>query len=215
MKKVFSAFLAIMICVVSFNATSQNSKALEKQLKKEYKIKIKEYNKEGWKVFGSSRTLEVLLLKHYEARDKDDVLEIFATTVSTSQNIGSDKLEMIASTKYAKQAGMKVKGRIVEDMGSNITTEEVEEFEHFYEAYEASIEKEIRGELKLSYALYKQKTIAGKDGYEFRAFYLVDEEAATKARIRAFQNAARESEIAQKYAEKVSDFIQEGFTVNE
>ncbi|MCQ2343391.1 MAG: hypothetical protein MJ002_00510 [Paludibacteraceae bacterium] len=215
MKKVVLALVAIMICAVSFDASAQNNKALEKALKKEYKKKLKEYQKEGWMIYGSSRTLEVALLKHYESLNNEDVREIFATTTSTSQNIGSDKLEMNASTKYAKQAGMRVKGRIVEDMGSVISTEEAEEFEHFYEAYEAAVDKEIRGEIKLSYALYRPTTIAGKKGYEFRAYYIVDEESATKARIRAFQNAARESEVAQKYAEKVSDFIKDGFPVSE
>lgn len=215
MKKVILAVVAIMICAVSFDATSQNNKALEKALKKEYKNKMKEYTKEGWLVFGTSRTLDVVLLKHYDAMNNEGVREIFATTTSTNQNIGSDKLEMNASVRYAQQASKRVKGRIVEDMGSNISPEEAEEFEHFYEAYEASVDKEIRGELKHSYSLYRKTTIAGKPGYEFRAYYLVDEEAATKARIRAFENAARESEVAQKYAEKVSDFIKEGFTVQE
>lgn len=215
MKKVILALVAIMICAVTFDATAQNNKALEKALKKEYKKKMKEYKKEGWQIFGSSRTLEVALLKHYEALNNEDVREVFATTTSTNQNIGSDKLEMNAATKYAKQAGMRVKGRIVEDMGSVITPEEAQEFEHFYEAYEAAVDKEIRGELKLSYSLYRKAKVGDKDGYEFRAYYLVDEESATRARIRAFENAARESEVAQKYAEKVSDFIKEGFPVTE
>ena len=40
---------------------------------------------------------------------------------------------------------------------------------------------------------------------------MINEDAATKARIRAWENAARESEVAQKYAKEVSDFIKEGF----
>ena len=38
----------------------------------------------------------------------------------------------------------------------------------------------------------------------------VDMEAASKARIRAFENAAKESAVAQKYAEQVRAFIKEG-----
>lgn len=33
----------------------------------------------------------------------------------------------------------------------------------------------------------------------------------TRARIRAYENALKESEAAQKYAQKVSDFVREGF----
>ena len=53
----------------------------------------------------------------------------------------------------------------------------------------------------------------GNDQYEMQIYYIVNESAASQARIKAFENAARESEAAQKYAEQVSDFVKEGFKV--
>jgi hypothetical protein len=44
-----------------------------------------------------------------------------------------------------------------------------------------------------------------------QTYFVVNEDAATKARIRAYENALKESEAAQKYAEKVSQFVREGF----
>ena len=44
-----------------------------------------------------------------------------------------------------------------------------------------------------------------------QSFFIVNEDAATKARIRAFENAYKESEAAQKYADKVAKFVREGF----
>jgi hypothetical protein len=44
-----------------------------------------------------------------------------------------------------------------------------------------------------------------------QTFFIVSESAATRARIRAYENAAKESAAAQKYAQKVSDFVKEGF----
>jgi hypothetical protein len=44
-----------------------------------------------------------------------------------------------------------------------------------------------------------------------QSFFIVSESAATRARIRAYENAVKESEAAQKYAQKVSDFVREGF----
>lgn len=38
----------------------------------------------------------------------------------------------------------------------------------------------------------------------------MDEAEASRARIRAFQNAAKESAVAQKYAEQISEFIRSG-----
>lgn len=207
MKKVIFALLTVMICSLSFECNAQNNKALEKAIKKEYKAKMKEYKKGGWKIFGTSRTLEVELLMHYEALTKEGVHEIPANAESSSKNMGRDKLLMNACTYYAREAGQTVKGRIVEDMGSNITPEEAAEFEHFYEAFEAAVEKEIKGELKPSYTVYREVKKGEGTIFEFEAIFLVDEDAATQARIRAFENAARESEMALKYAEKISDFI--------
>ena len=53
----------------------------------------------------------------------------------------------------------------------------------------------------------------GDGTYEMQTFFIIDEEAASQARIRAFEQAMRESAAAQKHAEMVSDFIKEGFEV--
>ena len=42
------------------------NKMLERATNKMYKEKVKEYKREGWKLTGSSKTLEVALLEHYE-----------------------------------------------------------------------------------------------------------------------------------------------------
>ncbi len=198
------------IGVFGVQAAAQ-SKALQKAMKKEYKLKMKEYEKGGWKIFGTSHTLDVALLAHYDNLTKDGVTEVMGTAVSSNKNIGKDKVLMSACVTYAQKIGSNIKGRIVEDMGSVVSTEELAEFEHFYEAYENSIQAEIKGELRNSYSIYRPVEIQGKEAYEFQTYYIVDENEASRARIRAFQNAAKESAVAQKYAEQVSEFINEAF----
>lgn len=211
MKKNLSFLLAFMLFMgVSVNVKAQN-KQLKKAEKKEYKQKMKRYEKEGWTVFGTSRTLEVVLLKHYEKLNEDGIVEVYGTATSGNKNIGKDKLLMSACVSYAQKSGSHIKGRIVEDMGSIVSTEELAEFEHFYAAYENAVEAEIKGELRSSYSIYRPIKVSGKDAYEFETYYIVDEAEASRARIRAFQNAMKESAVAQKYAEKVSDFIGEAF----
>ena len=180
-----------------------------KQQKKEYKQKVKEYTKGGWKIMGSSNTLEMKLLNHYEELEKEGVAEVTGYATSTNKNIGKDKLAMSASTAYAQMIGSNIKGRVVEDMGSNLTTEELNEFEHFYSAYENKLKAEIRGELRPSYTIYRETTIHGKPAFEFETHYLLDEAGASRARIRAFENAAKESAIAQMHADQISKFIEE------
>ena len=87
-----------------------------------------------------------------------------------------------------------------------------QDFSHFYSAYETLVEKEIKGEMKAAFTVYKE--LKG-NGYDFQTYFIIDEDAATNARIRAFENAARESEAAQRYADKVAKFVRDGFKDNE
>lgn len=190
--------------------TNAQNKALEKALKKEYKTKMKEYKKEGWKVFGTSRSLEVALLTHYDklttlGENGYEVVGICARY--KSDNVGHQAAINNACNTYARNAGSAVKGRVVSDMASN-GDDTSSEFDHFYAAYETLVEKEIKGELQESYSIYKT---LGNGEKTMQTYFIVNEDAATKARIRAYENALKESEAAQKYADKVSQFVREGF----
>lgn len=208
MKKVIIFIVALLM--VAPCATVAADKTLEKALKKEYKEKKKEYKKKNWEIFGSSRTLDVALLLHYDKLNNggENVHEVVGVVSSfVSKNIGKQQAINNACVTYAGQAGSHVKGRVVSDAGSVVNVPQ-SEFDKFYAAYERLVEKEIRGEMKESYTIIRDK----KDGtFEMQSFFIIDEDAATQARIRAFENAAKESEMAQKYATQVSDFIKEGF----
>lgn len=215
MKKILLSLLALTLCIAVPNVAEAQNKQLQKELKKEYQKKLKKLKKEGWELFGSSRTIEVALLTHYEKLNDDKVTEVFGTAVSTNKNIGKDKIQMSACNSYAQKCGGNIRGRIVEDMGSKISEEEMAEFETFYAAYENNVSTQIKGELRSSFSLVRPIKINGKDAYEFQTYYIVDEEAASRARIRAFENAAKESAVAQKYAKQVSEFIKEGVSMEE
>lgn len=212
MKKIIALLFALLIAVPVVEA---QNKALEKAIKKEYKAKMKEYKKEGWKIFGTSRSLDVALLKHYEKLNAgDDVIEwVGIASRFESKYVGKSMAENSAVHSYAANAGSRVKGRIVSDMaGDGIDTDA--EFEHFYAAYERLVEKEIKGEMTQSYSIIRKIGVnekTGNDIYEMQVFYTISESAATEARIRAYENAMRESEAAQKYADKISEFVREGF----
>lgn len=198
-----------MTMFIPVTTTAQN-KALEKALKKEYKTKMKEYKKEGWKVFGTSRSLEVVLLTHYDklttlGENGYEVVGICARY--KSDNVGHQAAINNACNTYARNAGSAVKGRVVSDMASN-GDDTSSEFDHFYAAYETLVEKEIKGELQESFSIYKT---LGNGEKTMQTYFIVNEDAATKARIRAYENALKESEAAQKYADKVSQFVREGF----
>lgn len=208
MKKIIMFLMAF--CMVFPCANAQNSKAMQKALKKEYKLKMKEFKKGGWTLYGSTRSLDVALLSHYEklAKEGDNAYELMgACSQFKSKNVGHQTCINNAANTYALQAARTLKGRIVSDMAGN-ADDAAAEFDHFYAAYESLVQKEINGELQESFTVIREN----KDGtFEMQAFFIVSESAATRARIRAYENAAKESEAAQKYAQKVSDFVNKGF----
>lgn len=208
MKKIIMFLMAFSLMMPVVNA--QNSKALTKALKKEYRTKMKEFKKGGWKLYGSTRSLDVALLTHYEklAKEGDETYEIMGNCSQfKSKNVGHQTCVNNAANLYAQQAGRQVKGRIVSDIAGN-ADDVAAEFDHFYAAYESLVQKEINGELQESFSVIKEN----KDGtFEMQTFFVVSESAATRARIRAYENALKESEAAQKYAQKVSDFVRKGF----
>jgi hypothetical protein len=206
MKKIL---LFLFAALLMMPVEAQN-KTLQKALKKEYKTKMKQYKSEGWTLFGSSRSLDVALLKHYEKLEElgeNGHEEVGVASRFKSKNVGHQQAVNNACVTYAQKAGSAVKGRIVSDMaGDGIDTNA--EFDHFYAAYERLVEKEIKGEMTESYSVIRD---LDKGEYEMQSYFIVNEDAASKARIRAMENALRESEAAQKYAQKVSDFVREGF----
>lgn len=210
MKKLIMLLLAFCLALPMTYADNKN-KQLEKALKKEYKEKKKELKKEGWKLFGSSRSLDVALLSHYDklttlSEDGREVVGV-ATNVK-SKNAGHQMAINNACITYGQQAGSQVKGRIVSDLAAN-GTDATGEFDHFYAAYERLVEKEIRGEMEESFTIMREMT---PGIYEFQTFFIVSESAASKARIRAMEDALKESEAAQKHAKTIADFVREGFT---
>ena len=201
--------IIVLACCLLAPLSAQN-RVLEKQLKKEYKTKMKEYDKEGWKLFGSSRSLEVALLTHYDkltALGEDGKELVGIASRFKSKNVGKQMATNSACVTYAQAAGSHVKGRSVSEMaGDGIDAEG--EIDKFYAAYERLVKKEIRGEMKESYAIIRNLS----DGpFEMQVFYIVSEHAASEARIRAFEDAAKESEVARKHAKQVADFVREGF----
>jgi hypothetical protein len=201
--------LVLGLCFLAPTVNAQN-KALEKARKKEYKQKMKMYKEEGWKLFASSRSLDVALLTHYDKLNTmgEDGQEIVGVaTKCKSKNVGRQMALNNACVTYAQQAGSKVKGRVVSDMqGDGVNA--AGEFEKFYAAYERLVDKEIRGEMKESYSIIREN---GDGTYEIQTYFIVNESAASQARLRAMEQASKETEMAQQYAKKISDFVKEGF----
>lgn len=210
MRRIVVILLAVLLASPMWNVSAQN---LSKAIKKEYKAKMKQLKKEKWELYGSSRTLEVTLSKYYESLDANpNVREIMGLAPRfKSKSVGHQTAINDACRTYAQQCGSTVKGRIDSDMASD-GLDVKSEFDHFYAAYERTVEKEIQGELQEKFSIIRQiDKEKGDPIYEMQTYFLVDEEAASRARIRAYEQALKESEAAQKMANKIGDFVKAGF----
>ena len=204
MKRLFVMLMAAALMLPVVNA---QNKQIEKAVKKEVKQKLKELKKGGYEIFGSSRTLETALTKHYTTLETEGekVLEVVGFSTAKSHNLAATAAQNSAATRYASSASAQDKGRTLSDMASDVANHEAE-FDKFYAAYEAKVEQEIRGELRPSFSV---KTDNGDGTISVQSFFIVNEDAASRARIKAFKNSQAESKAAQEYAQRVSDFVNE------
>lgn len=205
MKKLVYAILALALLMP---AVVTAKTPLQKAREKAHKEKLKEYKKEGWKPMGS-KPMEVLLLEHYDRLNQlgDNGHEIEGVSTRTkSINTGKQMAINNAVVTYGQEAGSTLQGRVVADMSANgVDTDG--EFENFFAAYERLVEKEIRGEMQPSYSIQKNN---GDGTYEIRTYFIVEENAAQKARLRALEEAMKNSEVAADHAEQISNFVRQG-----
>lgn len=207
MKKIIMALVAVMLMIPAY-ADAAN-KQLEKARKKELSQKLKEYKKGKWEIMGS-HTLDYALAKHFDRLNTlgDDAHEVEGVSTKTkSKNTGKQAAINNAVVTYAQEAGSTLQGRVVSDMNAN-GADPAGEFDNFYAAYERLVEKEIRGEMEPSYTIIR----TNPDGtYEIRTYFIITESAASKARMRALEEAMKNSEAAQKYGAKITEFVKQGF----
>lgn len=210
MKKLVMMMAALWLAFGAMAAAPELTKQQQKLVNKEVKAKMKEYKKEGWKVFGSTRTLEGMLTRHLSELEAagDDAFEIVGYANNfKSKSVGHQQAVNNACITYAGQAGSSLRGNITTDIKAN-GSDEADEFEHFYAAYQRLVEREIKDEMKESIALIRDM---GNGAYEMQVYFIVGQDSAAKARQRAAEAAMKDSEIAQKHSATISDYVRKAF----
>lgn len=203
MKKILAILLMLAIMPMAYSANPE--KQLKKAKEKERKEVMKRFKKEGWQILGSSHSLEVELLEHWNKVDKTgNHEESGISTRSKSKNVGQQMAMNQAFVNYAQQAEQTIKGMVATELnGSGIDTDT--ELDSFYAAYKRELEKEISGELEKSFSIFREN---GDGTFEVQTFFVVNNESEVKARKRAFEKALDESEAAQKHAQKIADMVE-------
>ena len=183
-----------------------SAQELSKSEKKAMKAKIKEFKKQGWQIFGSTSTIDLALEKHMLKMQSEDAIEVPGIASSfKSKNVGKQMALNSAMTYYASTMDSEIKGKVVSDMQGDGEFSETE-FEKFYAAFKRSVQTTIKDELKESFSIIRDK---GNGTSEMQTFFIVDKHAASQARVRALEQAGKESVAAQLYAKVVQKFIEE------
>ncbi|MEY8723898.1 hypothetical protein AALN73_22505 [Bacteroides stercorirosoris] len=197
----------VLLCVMPQNGNAQN-KELEKALKKEYKSKLKEYKKDGWKLDATSRSFEVVLLQHYDKLQNGNCTQLVGTSSGCMRtNVCRQAAYNNAIVTYANLASSYIKGRTASDVAT--ADSETGELDRFYGAYERVLGTLInKGTLTESYSIYKEVNGAK----EYQIIFLVDEDKALDIRKKALDAALEESKLKQEYAKQISDFINDKVT---
>ncbi|MDR1973529.1 MAG: hypothetical protein LBQ31_02525 [Bacteroidales bacterium] len=220
----YALLLVAMTFAATQLATAQNyEKKLEKQQQKakyeaqkdamkkragQYKNKIKEYEKDGWKLASDSRTIEVALLEHYEKlTDKNNKQLVGEVSQCKSINICRQSAMNNAQNSYASMASADIKGRIESLLRADANVPETE-IDKMLGGYERLVSADVSGALSPSYSVIKDN---GDGTKSFQTIFLVNETEASKIRLRAMEKSLLETKITVKEAEEISKFVNEGF----
>lgn len=179
------------------------SKQREKKYKNLYKDKVKQLNKEGWKVDGDSRTLDVALLDHYNVLSEEGTREIIGeVSRCRSKNVGRQRAIWSAQNQLVSLLSADIVGR----MGSIIEADDTSESEAFCSAFEKNMKANVSDLLNASFS------ICLKDGanYQYQTFFILDEVKAAAARRLALEQTAQNVQLSKDVMNKISQFINEG-----
>lgn len=206
MKKLIMMIMALCLIAPAMNA--ELSKKDQKKIESMAKKRAKQLEKDGYVMMGSL-PLQVALEKHYTLLEQG-AEEQPGQGRAKSKNNGRQMCLSYAMNEYATKEMSQIQGRSVTDQfGNEVSTENEPEFARFYAAFERLTQKEVQGELKESFTVYKQLP----DGtYDFQMYMTLDPRRASNARLRAIEDAAVESGLAEIYAKQLSEYVKAGFS---
>lgn len=191
---------ALLVAAAPLNA---QSKSEAKDIRKEAKAAARQLRKEGYSILGVGEPVSQLTL--YLTRVRGGCTQIIGTADGCmSVNLGKVTALNNAANEYATLSGGLVKGRLT----SSLIGISEQQADDLVGAYERLVYKNIQGELISPLVVYRKTG----DGYDVRAYCLVDYDSSGIAQEAAFRKALESSGLAQEFGSRLTDWIDEGFT---
>ena len=217
MKKtvIIYSILFLFAFSISNSVYSQSNRQRNKAYNKEFKKKKKEFKKEGYKLSGSSRSIDVALIEHYDKlkeSDKNRELEVTVENCPT-EHLCKTKALANALTLYATLSSNYVRGRINSSEGYDAVLEDDENaIDQFFEGFEILVQQDCSQLFNnTSFAVIKKTG----NTYKYKVFYIYNEDEAAKLREDAAERALKKVEMGIEWSDRIHDFINEGFESEE
>ena len=192
--------LVAMLVIAGGPVSSQTMKEVKKynkEIQKQAKKKAKELSKEGYQCLGSGDM--TYLLEQHISKVRFGHQELIGKGSSSSENLA--KWEAIANAKsnYATLQSSSVKGSI----STNDAELDGKVSDQILAAFKVNVESLLKDELFESLVLRR----VDKKRYYYQVFYVVDHETAHALHMMALNMALDELELTEKYASKVSTWL--------
>jgi hypothetical protein len=202
---VFSAIAQTVSAQMSGKALKKVQKQKDKADGKWYKKKMAEYEKDGWKIAGGSRTLEMALLEHQLKLNEEGNQELSGMVEQCkSINVCKQFALVNAQNTYASRVSAKVTGGIGAQQRGDAEDANTE-IDKFIANFKKVVAAEIGGVLTESYSVVKDNGATKK----YETVFIVNEEKARSARNRALQQSLQETKIANQELEEISKLVDE------
>jgi hypothetical protein len=219
MKKISKVLLFIpVMMLVAMNANAQVKpvlngpvKKIDKELGNECKNRVKTYKEGQWSLYDTSQTLEWALLNHFPKLEEGNCHETAGTATKViSIRTGILQAKNNASSDYAQRAMTQMVDFVMNNIGE-LNEEDGAAFKSFFSIYQSKMEEEINKELTPSYSVYHSngKDESGAETFDVQSYFFLDDSTATQARIKAVNEALSENKTAQKYSDRIRDFVKE------
>lgn len=212
MKSLLSKVSAIVLSLtfsISMPIFAQSAPQLdqkqEKAVKKSAKNKKKEFEKQGWVVSGSSKTLEDCLIAHLKKLALDPNLEEYEGAVDKCRSINVCKQAAIfdAQTTYANMIRANLDGCVANMINTNLIT--AEETADLTSAFGKRLTTNLSGAFSFSYAIEKDN---GDGTKQYKMFFLVDQTKVVEASKAAMQKSLEEVKLASQIGDEIFKFIE-------
>ncbi len=153
-----------------------------------------------------------LLVRHYNKVEADPERYISVMGVGKGADLATARYsaQFNASTTYATSAGSVIAGGMA---GSHSSFSE--EGMKTMGAYTQKVRDYLTPEIKESFFVYRKVPVENKVKYEVEAYYLIDEQRASKIRKQAMDEALKETATEQIFGTAVDEWVKEFVSVDE